>query len=62
MPEKLEFAPDFLAQACRGRRRLVELRDNFTAETLLDIARQYDELAEHAERRQRRRGWRCPAL
>jgi hypothetical protein len=32
------------------------LEDNFTGETLLDIATQYDEIAEHAERRQRAGG------
>jgi hypothetical protein len=31
------------------------ITDNFTAETLLDIAGQYEELAERAERRQRQR-------
>jgi hypothetical protein len=57
MPEKLEFAPDFWRARAEEARRLAELiEDNFTAESLLDIARQYDELAEHAERRQRRSG------
>ena len=27
------------------------MKDNFIAETLLDVARQYDRVAEHAERR-----------
>jgi hypothetical protein len=55
MLEKLDFAPDFWRKRAEEARRLAELiEDNFTAETLLDIARQYDELAEHAERRQRR--------
>jgi hypothetical protein len=56
MPEKLEFAPDFWRKRPDEARRLAELiEDNFTAESLLDITVQYDELAEHAERRQRRR-------
>jgi hypothetical protein len=38
-----------------GEARLAELtEDDFTAENLLDIAHQYDELAEHGARRQRR--------
>jgi hypothetical protein len=37
-------------------RRLAELiDDNSTGETLSEIALQYDELAEHAERRSRQR-------
>jgi hypothetical protein len=57
MPEKLEFAPDFWRKRAEETRRLAELiEDNFTPESLLDIARQYDELAERAERRLRRRG------
>ena len=56
MPEKLEFAPDFWRKRADEARRLAELiEDNFTAETLLDIALQYDELVLHAERRRRRR-------
>jgi hypothetical protein len=56
MPEKLEFAPDFWRKRAEEARRLAELiDDNFTAETLLDIAVQYEELAEHAERRLRQR-------
>ncbi len=56
MPEKLEFAPDFWRKRAAEARRLAELiDDDFTAETLLDIAVQYEELAEHAERRQRQR-------
>jgi hypothetical protein len=56
MPEKLEFAPDLWRKRAEEARRLAELiEDNFTAETLVDIALQYDELAERAERRQRRR-------
>lgn len=56
MPEKLEFAPDYWRKRAAEARRLAELiEDNFTAETLLNIARQYDELVEHAERRLRQR-------
>ena len=56
MPEKLAFAPDLWRKRAEEARRLAELiEDNFTAETLVDIALQYDELAERAERRQRRR-------
>jgi hypothetical protein len=47
--------PDFWRKRGEEARRLAELiEDNFTAETLLDIALQYDELGEQAERRQRR--------
>jgi len=63
MPEKLEFAPDLWRKRAEEARRLAELiEDNFTAETLVDIALQYDELAERAERRQRRRDWAASAL
>jgi hypothetical protein len=52
MPHKLELAPDFWRKRAEEARRLAELiEDNFTAEGLLDIALQYDELAERAERR-----------
>jgi hypothetical protein len=52
MPDKLELAPDFWRKRAEEARRLAELiEDNFTAESLLDIALQYDELAERAERR-----------
>jgi hypothetical protein len=55
IPEKLEFAPDLWRKRAEEARRLAELiEDNFTAD-LVDIALQYDELAERAERRQRRR-------
>ena len=55
MPEKLEFAPDFWRKRAEEARKLAELiEDDFTAETLLDIALQYDELAEYDEQRQRR--------
>ena len=55
MSEKLKFAPDFWRKRAEEAGRLAEMiKDNFTAESLLEIARQYDELAEHAERRQRR--------
>jgi hypothetical protein len=51
MPHKLELAPDFWRKRAEEARRLAELiEDNFTAESLLDIALQYDELTEHAER------------
>ena len=56
LPEKPDFAPDFwrrFAQAARRNAELVE--DDFIAETLLDIAQMYDEIAEHADRRQRKR-------
>jgi hypothetical protein len=40
MPEKLEFEPDFCRKRAAEARRLSELiEDNFTAETLLEIAR-----------------------
>ena len=56
MPEKLEFAPDYWRKRAAEARRLAELSDgNLTGETLSDIALQYDELAEHAERRQQQR-------
>jgi hypothetical protein len=56
MPEKLELAPDYWRKRADEVRKLAELvEDNFTAETLLDIAVQYGELAERAERRLRRR-------
>lgn len=56
MPDNLEFAPDYWRQRAAETRRLADLiEDNFTAETLLDIAVQYEELAEHAERRLRQR-------
>jgi hypothetical protein len=55
MPEKLDLAPDYWRKRGDEVRKLAELvEDDFTAETLLDIAAQYGELAEHAERRLRR--------
>jgi hypothetical protein len=58
MSEKLEFAPDYWRKRAAESQRLSELiEDNFTAETLLDIAGQYNELAEHAERRLRLASW-----
>ena len=52
MPNKLEFAPDYWRKRAAETRGLAELiEDNYTAETLLEIALRYDELAEHAERR-----------
>jgi hypothetical protein len=56
VPEKLELAPDFWRKRAAEARRLAKLiEDDFAGETLLEIARQYDELIEHAKRRQRRR-------
>ena len=47
MPNKLEFAPDYWRKRAAETRGLAELiEDNYTAETLLNIAGQYDELAE----------------
>jgi hypothetical protein len=40
MPEKLEFAPDFWRKRAVEARRVAELIED--AESLLDIARQYD--------------------
>jgi hypothetical protein len=55
-PDKLQFAPDYWRQRAAEARRFAELiEDNFTAETLFDIAVQYDELAEHVQRRMRQR-------
>jgi hypothetical protein len=55
MPEKLEFAPDYWRQRAEETRRFAELiDDDFTADTLIDIANQYDLLAERAARRRRR--------
>jgi hypothetical protein len=55
MPQKLEFAPDYWRKLAAEARRLAELiDDNFTGETLLEIALQYGELAKHAKRRLRR--------
>jgi hypothetical protein len=52
MPEKLEFAPDFWRARAEEARRLAELIDDaFTRETMLDIALQYQELAERRQRR-----------
>jgi hypothetical protein len=52
MPNKLEFAPDYWRKRAAETRGLAELiEDNFTAETLLEIALRYEELALHAERR-----------
>ena len=55
-PDKLQFAPDYWRQRAAEARRFAELiDDDFTAESLLDIALQYEELAEHAQRRHRQR-------
>jgi hypothetical protein len=52
MPNKLEFAPDYWRKRAAETRGLAELiEDNVTAETLLDIALRYDELALRAEQR-----------
>ena len=52
MPNKLESAPDYWRKRAAETRGLAELiEDNFTAETLLDIALRYDELALRAEQR-----------
>jgi hypothetical protein len=52
MPNKLEFAPDYWRKRAAETRGLAELiEDNFTAETLLEIALRYDELAMRAEQR-----------
>ncbi len=51
----VEYAPDFWRKRAEEARRLAErIEDSFTSETLLNIALQYDELALHAEQRQRR--------
>ena len=56
MPERLEFAPDYWRQRAQEARRFAELLDDdFAADTLIDIASQYDMLAERAARRRRRR-------
>ncbi len=55
MLEKLEYSPDFWRKRAEETRRLAELiEDNFTAETLLEIALRYDELVLYAEQQQRR--------
>jgi hypothetical protein len=52
MPNKLEFAPDYWRKRAAETRGLAELiEDNYTAETLLEIALRYDELALGAEQR-----------
>jgi hypothetical protein len=56
MSDKLEFAPDYWRQRAQETRRFADLiDDDFTADTLFDIASQYDMLAERAARRQRQR-------
>jgi hypothetical protein len=56
MPEKLNLAAYYWRERADEVHKLAALvEDNFTAETLLDIATRYGELAEHAERRLRRR-------
>ena len=50
-PDKLEFSPDYWRSRSEEARRLAELIDDaFTRETILDIALQYEELVEHADR------------
>jgi hypothetical protein len=52
MPNKLEFAPDYWRKPAAETRGLAELiEDHFIAETLLEIALRYDELALRAEQR-----------
>jgi hypothetical protein len=55
MPEKLEVSDYWRQRAAEAHRFAELIDDNFTAESLLDIALQYEELAEHAQRRQRLR-------
>ncbi len=53
-PDKLEFSSGYWRSRLEEARRLAELIDHaFTRETVLDIALQYEELVEHAERRRR---------
>ena len=55
MPEKLELSPEYWRKRGEEARTIAEMiTDNFARDTMFDIARQYDELAERAERRQRR--------
>ena len=57
MPEKLELSPEYWRRRAEEARTVAEMiTDDFTRETMFDIARQYDELAERAERRKRRGG------
>jgi hypothetical protein len=52
MPKKLEFASDYWRKRAAETRGLAELiEDHFTAQTLLEIALRYDELALRAEHR-----------
>jgi hypothetical protein len=52
MPNKLEFAPVYWRKRAVETRGLAELiEDHFTAETLLEIALRYDELALRAGQR-----------
>ena len=55
MPEKLELSPEYWRRRAEEARTIAEMiTDDFTRETMFDIARQYDELAERAERRKHR--------
>jgi hypothetical protein len=55
MLEQLELSPEYWRK-CTGEARTIAemITDDFTRDTMFGIARQYDELAERAERRQRR--------
>ena len=54
MPEKLELSAEYWRKRAEEARTIAEMiTDNFARETMFDIARQYDELAERAERRRR---------
>jgi hypothetical protein len=56
MREKLEFAPAFWRKRAEEARKLAELiEDRFISETLLDTARQYEEVGERAGRLLRRK-------
>ena len=55
MPEKLELSPEYWRKRAEEARTIAEMiTDSFARDTMFDIARQYDELAERAERRKRR--------
>jgi hypothetical protein len=55
VPEKQELSSEYWRRRAEEARTIAEMiTDDFTRETMLNIARQYDELAERAERRRRR--------
>jgi len=55
MHQQLELSPEYWRKRASEARTIAEMiTDDFTLEAMFDIARQYDELAERAERRQRR--------